>query len=66
MRALKHSLNLALGAIFVLSLIPFQQSSTALLTVTVFLSQIATTLVVVPLGELMARSWAKRSPALFA
>ena len=44
------------GAIFLLSLIPFQQSSTALLTVMVFVSQIATTLVVLPLGGLMAHT----------
>jgi PAT family beta-lactamase induction signal transducer AmpG len=44
------------GAIFVLSLIPFQQGSAALLTVMVFLSQIATTLVVLPLGGLMAHT----------
>src|SRR6478735_136255 len=44
------------GAIFVLSLIPFQQSATALLTIVVFVSQIATTLVVLPLGGLMAHT----------
>ena len=44
------------GAIFVLSLIPFQQSATALLTAVVFLSQIATTLVILPLGGLMAHT----------
>ncbi|HZE56272.1 MAG TPA: MFS transporter [Chthoniobacterales bacterium] len=44
------------GAIFVLSLLPFQQSAAAILTVMVFLSQIATTLVVLPLGGLMAHT----------
>jgi PAT family beta-lactamase induction signal transducer AmpG len=44
------------GAIFVLSLLPFQQSAAALLTIMVFVSQIATTLVVLPLGGLMAHS----------
>ncbi|HEX4630066.1 MAG TPA: MFS transporter [Chthoniobacterales bacterium] len=44
------------GAIFVLSLIPFQQSAAALLTIVVFVSQVATTLVVLPLGGLMAHT----------
>lgn len=44
------------GAIFVLSLLPFQQSAAAILTLMVFLSQIATTLVVLPLGGLMAHT----------
>ncbi len=44
------------AAIFILSLIPFQQSATALLTLVVFVSQVATTLVVLPLGGLMAHT----------
>jgi MFS family permease len=44
------------AALFALSLIPFQQSSAALLTIMVFLSQIATTLVILPLGGLMAHT----------
>jgi MFS transporter, PAT family, beta-lactamase induction signal transducer AmpG len=44
------------AAIFLLSLIPFQQSATALLTAVVFVSQVATTLVVLPLGGLMAHT----------
>jgi PAT family beta-lactamase induction signal transducer AmpG len=44
------------GAIFVLSLLPFQQSAAAVLTIMVFVSQIATTLVVLPLGGLMAHT----------
>ena len=44
------------SAIFVLSLLPFQQSAAALLTIMVFISQIATTLVVLPLGGLMAHT----------
>lgn len=44
------------AAIFVLSLLPFQQSAAALLTATVFISQVATTLLVLPLGGLMAHT----------
>jgi len=44
------------GAIIVLSLIPFQQSAAAILTIMVFVSQIATTLVVLPLGGMMAHT----------
>lgn len=44
------------AAIFLLSLIPFQQSAAALLTVVVFISQVATTLVILPLGGLMAHT----------
>jgi PAT family beta-lactamase induction signal transducer AmpG len=53
-----YLIGLTTGAvsIFALSLIPFQQSSTAILTVMVFVSQIATTLVVLPVGGLMAHT----------
>lgn len=44
------------AAIFALSLLPFQQSAAALLTVVVFVSQVATTLVILPLGGLMAHT----------
>jgi PAT family beta-lactamase induction signal transducer AmpG len=43
-------------AIFLLSLVPFEQSAAALLTAVVFVSQVATTLVVLPLGGLMAHT----------
>jgi MFS family permease len=53
-----YLIGLTTGAvsIFALSLIPFQQSATAILTVMVFVSQIATTLVVLPVGGLMAHT----------
>jgi PAT family beta-lactamase induction signal transducer AmpG len=44
------------AAIFALSLLPFQQSAAAILTLVVFVSQIATTLVVLPVGGLMAHT----------
>lgn len=43
-------------ALFALSLLPFQQSAAAILTLMVFVSQVATTLVVLPLGGLMAHT----------
>lgn len=53
-----YLIGLTTGAIsiFALSLIPFQQSAVAILTVMVFVSQIATTLVVLPVGGLMAHT----------
>jgi MFS family permease len=53
-----YLIGLTTGAvsIFALSLIPFQQSAVAVLTVMVFVSQIATTLVVLPVGGLMAHT----------
>lgn len=44
------------ASIFGLSLLPFQQSAVAILTVMVFVSQIATTLLVLPVGGLMAHT----------
>lgn len=44
------------AAIFLLSLIPFQKSSAGLLTAVVFVSQVAATLIVLPLGSLMAHT----------
>ena len=53
-----YLIGLTTGAasIFALSLIPFQQGAAAILTVMVFVSQIATTLVVLPVGGLMAHT----------
>lgn len=53
-----YLIGLTTGAIsiFALSLLPFQQSAVAILTVMVFVSQIATTLVVLPVGGLMAHT----------
>ncbi|MFL6590808.1 MAG: MFS transporter [Chthoniobacterales bacterium] len=53
-----YLIGLTTGAatIFALSLIPFQQSSAALLTTTVFISQVASTLMVLPLGGIMAHT----------
>jgi MFS family permease len=53
-----YLIGLTTGAagIFALSLLPFQQSAAAILTLVVFVSQIATTLVVLPVGGLMAHT----------
>lgn len=53
-----YLIGLTTGAvgIFALSLIPFQQSAATILTITVFVSQIATTLVILPVGGLMAHT----------
>jgi len=42
------------GTLFLLGIIPFQQSAIAILTAMVFISQIAVTFVVLPMGALMA------------
>jgi MFS family permease len=47
------------GSLFLLSLIPIRPSNTALLTTMVFISQVAGTLVVLPVGGLMAHTVAE-------
>ena len=53
-----YLLGLTTGAIAILALsfIPFEQRATAALTAVVFVSQVATTLVILPLGGLMAHT----------
>src|SRR5712691_3690293 len=48
------AVGVAAATLFLLGIVPFQQSAIALLTAMVFISQIAATFVVLPMGALMA------------